>query len=102
MSGPGARVESCVRDGVTVIGIAGELDGRSGPEVQRRLLAMLPEDGPVLLDMAGLTYLSSGGLRVLLLLHRAAGARIALARVPPEIRALMAATGFLDFFTVTD
>ncbi len=100
MTEPVVLVEMSVRDGTTVIGLTGELDGRSGPGAQRRLMELLPEDGRVLLDMSGVTYLSSAGLRVLLLLHRAAGGRVALAGVPPEIETVMAATGLLDLFPV--
>lgn len=100
MTEPVVLVDTSVRDGTTVIGLTGELDGRSGPGVQRRLMELLPEDGRVLLDMSGVTYLSSAGLRVLLLLHRAAGGRVVLAGVPPEIETVMAATGLLDLFPV--
>ncbi|MBX6384422.1 MAG: STAS domain-containing protein [Microbispora sp.] len=101
MTEPVVLVGTFARDGTTVIALTGEIDGRSGPGVRRRLMELLPDDGRVLLDMSGVTYLSSAGLRVLLLLHRAAGARIALAGVPPEIETVMAATGLLDLFPVT-
>jgi anti-anti-sigma factor len=100
MTEPVVLVDMSVRDGTTVIGLTGEVDGRSGPGVQRRLMELLPEHGRVLLDMSGVTYLSSAGLRVLLLLHRAAGGRVALTGVPPEIETVMAATGLLQFIPI--
>jgi anti-sigma B factor antagonist len=59
----------------------------------------------VLLDLSELSYVSSTGLRVLLLAHRcarAADASLALACPPEDVREVMAATGFLEFFTVFD
>lgn len=56
-----------------------------------------------MLDLGEMTYLSSAGLRVLLLAYRRAqesGARIVLVDLPPDVREVMSATGFLDFFEV--
>jgi anti-anti-sigma factor len=55
--------------------------------------------------MSKMSYMSSAGLRVLLLVQRraqATGARVALARLPEDVREVMAATGFLEFFAVCD
>jgi anti-anti-sigma factor len=52
-----------------------------------------------------MSYISSTGLRVLLQAHRcaqAANASLALACPPEDVREIMAATGFLEFFTVFD
>jgi anti-sigma B factor antagonist len=49
--------------------------------------------------------MSSAGLRVLLLVYRMAqrtGTSIALTQLPVDVREIMAATGFLDFFSVLD
>jgi anti-sigma B factor antagonist len=99
------RVEKYVRGAVTVIALSGELDSRTAPEVQRSLADLLPADGTALLDLSGTSYMSSAGLRVLLLVHRRAKERnveVVLSCVPPEVHAVMSATGFLAFFTVTD
>ncbi len=56
-----------------------------------------------MLDFGKMTYMSSAGLRVLLLTHRRAehsGGRIVLTRLSPEVREVMSATGFLDYFAV--
>jgi anti-anti-sigma factor len=90
---------------VLVVRLAGELDGRAAPAVQSRLAELCAAGRDVLLDLAGLTYLSSAGLRTLLLAHRwaqAAGRRLALAAVPDRPADVMAATGFLGFFELFD
>jgi anti-anti-sigma factor len=90
---------------VTVIALDGRLDSGTAARVQQDLDALVPEGAPVLLDLSRVSYMSSAGLRVLLLVYRRAGdsgARIALAAVPRDAYEIMAATGFLDFFTVAD
>ncbi|GII66726.1 anti-sigma factor antagonist [Sphaerisporangium siamense] len=92
-----------LRDDVTIIALEGSLDSRTAPQVQQEIEALFPDHGLVLLDLSGTSYMSSAGLRVLLLVYRraqAGTARLALTGVPDEVREIMAATGFLDFFTV--
>lgn len=87
----------------TVIVMDGSLDSGTAPGVRADLDRLMPEHGTVVLDMGKMTYMSSAGLRILLLAYRKAqrtGARIRLARLPEEVREVMSATGFLEFFSV--
>jgi len=92
------------RDGpVTVVSPAGDIDGKSAPSFQEAVLSALDHRGNVLLDLGGVHFMSSAGLRVLLLVYRQAmarKARVALCGLSTEIRRTMSATGFLSFFTV--
>jgi anti-sigma B factor antagonist len=88
-------------DGVTVATLFGELDGRTAPDVQEKLLALPKEDRLLLLDLSGVSYISSAGLRALLMLYRQIGnghGHVALAGLSESIRDMMAVTGFLEFF----
>jgi anti-sigma B factor antagonist len=99
------KVEDHLDQDVAVVALDGSLDSRSAPDVQNRLEQVLREQGLVLLDLSRTSYLSSAGLRVLLLLFRQAerdGARIVLAGVPTQVWEVLSATGFVDVFTVTD
>ena len=99
------EVEKHMQGAVTVIALHGELDSGTAPKVQGQIGDLVPEKGQVLIDLTRTSYMSSAGLRVLLLVYRQAqanGARLALACAPPDVRAVMSATGFLNFFTVTD
>ena len=92
-----------MRDGVTVVALDGDLDSLSAPEAHAGLTELLPSSGSMLVDMRRLRYMSSAGLRVLLLVYRLArqeNVRLALAAIPAEVHAVMSATGFLDAFTV--
>lgn len=90
-------------DNTVVAVISGEIDGKTAPQAQSELLPAIGESGKIVLDMGGVTYLSSAGLRMLLLLYRSAaakGGKVALVGLSEEITDVMAMTGFLKFFTV--
>lgn len=90
---------------LTIVLVEGEIDGATAPVAQGKILPVVQAGGKVLLDMTKLSYMSSAGLRMLLLLHRqstSSGGRVVLVGLSDEIRDTMSATGFLDFFTVFD
>ncbi len=90
---------------VTVITLDGSFDSGTAQAVQADLDKLVQGDGKFLLDLGKMSYMSSAGLRVLLLAYRraqATGASIALARLPEDVREIMTATGFLTFFEVSD
>ncbi|MEF8714696.1 MAG: STAS domain-containing protein [Accumulibacter sp.] len=99
------EVEASPRDGMTVVVVAGEIDGSSAPSLQNKILPLLRENDSLILDLNRVTYMSSAGLRMLLLLYRQAAAhngRVALAGLAESIRDTMEITGFLKFFTVAN
>jgi len=92
-------------DGITVATLFGELDGRTAPVVQEQLAALPRPQGRVLLDMSGVNYISSAGLRALLMLYRQMAAndgQVALSGLNESIKDVMAVTGFLEFFAAYD
>jgi anti-sigma B factor antagonist len=98
-----AQIDLREESGVTIAVIAGDIDGQSAPQVQERLLPVFETSSTIILDMAGVAFLSSAGLRMLLLLYRQATARsgkVILAGLAEQIVDTMSITGFLGFFTV--
>jgi anti-sigma B factor antagonist len=98
-------VEKAMHGPVTVVSLVGDLDSATAAQVQTELTGLIPDDGRMLLDLGRISYISSAGLRVLLLLYRQArqrNMRLVLADVPADMREVMAATGFIDAFVVTD
>lgn len=88
-------------DDVIVVAPAGEINGQTAPELQNKLLPLVRPGGKVLLDMSGVTYLSSAGLRLLLVFYRQVtgnNGRIVLTGLPEMVADTMSNTGFLDFF----
>lgn len=90
---------------ITVVTVVGEIDGKTAPIAQEQIVPLCLEGSRVLLDMSGVTYMSSAGLRLLLQLYRratAAKATLALVGLSEELRDTMSATGFLAYFTIYD
>jgi anti-sigma B factor antagonist len=86
---------------VTVLQMEGEIDGSNAPQAQQRVLGQVGPGAALLLDMTGVTYMSSAGLRMLLSTYRsvtAAGGRMVLVGLSEDIEDTMSATGFLSFF----
>ena len=72
---------------------------------QERLAELVPSGGRVLVDLSAVPYMSSAGLRTMLLLYRnaqAVGTSVCLVGVSTELRQMMEATGFLGYFPVHD
>ena len=78
----------------------GRLDTITSPDLEQAL-SDLAGVAHLVLDFAGISYISSAGLRALLMLYRQMAAndgRVALVGLPETIRDVMAVTGFLEFF----
>jgi anti-sigma B factor antagonist len=88
---------------IPVATITGEIDGKSAPQAQALLLGVIAKNPLLVLDLTGVGYMSSAGLRIMLLLYRQATARngrIVLVGLSDEIKDTMSMTGFLDFFAL--
>lgn len=91
--------------GVTVAALSGDLDGKSAPLAHEALLPLCSAGGRLVLAMGEVGYMSSAGLRLLLLLFRqaqAAGGELVLVGLSEELRDTMAATGFLSYFKTAE
>ncbi len=89
----------------TVVAITGDIDGKSAPQIQERITPLVQPGCKIILDLSGVAYMSSAGLRVILSTHRqtvSKQAQLALVGVAPDIQETMAATGFIDFFKIYD
>jgi anti-sigma B factor antagonist len=98
-------VEVSERPGFALVKLAGSIDGKTAPEVQEQLRPVFDGNGNVVMDMTAVDYMSSAGLRLLLLIYRDFTARrrkLVLAGLSPEIRTVMQHTGFLGFFSLAD
>jgi anti-sigma B factor antagonist len=92
-------------DGITITELRGELDTNTSREVQSRILAVVEPRGRMILDLTGVSYMSSAGLRMLLSLYRHTANRdavLVLVGVAEEIRDTMEITGFWGFFTACE
>jgi uncharacterized protein (TIGR02172 family) len=75
--------------------IKGKIDSTNAPEFEKELMADLPTE----IDAAGLEYISSAGLRVLMKLRKAVG-DVTVCNVSPEVYEIFDVTGFTSILTV--
>jgi anti-sigma B factor antagonist len=87
-----------VEDGRTVLAVVGEVDLATAPRLREELMRCL-RGGAVVLDLAGLEFLDSSGVRVLSHALRACDAEGLELRVRPEltdaVRQILEMTGML-------
>jgi len=84
--------------------IQGRLDTSTAPKLHDELLPAFDEAGKIVLDFAGLVYVSSAGLRVLLMTQKAAKSKsvpVELHNVSPDIMEVFEMTGFSNILTIT-
>jgi anti-anti-sigma factor len=91
-------------ESTVVLHAAGPVDSTTAPSLQEPLLhAAESPSGTVQLDLAQVSYLSSAGMRVLLLAAKALqkrGERLRLLNVPQQIHSLLNLAGFTSFIDV--
>ncbi|MCP5098560.1 MAG: STAS domain-containing protein [Chloroflexi bacterium] len=87
---------------IMIVKLIGELNQRTASPLEKELIPLIHPDCKVLLDMKELTFLSSAGLRILLLLYRQItnhNGNVALTNLSEMVEDTMSITGFLTFFT---
>jgi anti-anti-sigma factor len=89
-----------------VLGVTGELDLRTSPELEDRLARVWAAGAElVILDLRQIEFMDSTGLRVLLGAHQRAqetGRRFALVRGADQVERVLTLTGVRDLLTVVD
>ncbi len=87
-----------------VYAAAGRIDAASAPLLDRELRALYDEGvGEIILDLTQVTYMSSSGLRILLLAQRRqqkAGGRLLLRNIPERIAHVLRVAGFDRVFEI--
>jgi anti-sigma B factor antagonist len=92
-------------DEVMVLSVKGSIDSQTAPEFQTAILAQIETDNNLILDLRENEFISSAGLRVLLIVYRSSkitSGKLVLVGASEEIREVMHNTGFSKFFTFAD
>ncbi|MDR1705334.1 MAG: STAS domain-containing protein [Clostridiales bacterium] len=90
-------------DGTLILALQGRLDTATAPQLQEELIPALADAKNVVLDFANLAYISSAGLRVLLMGEKQAKlgpASMTLRNVPEEVLEVLSMTGFTDILNI--
>jgi len=87
------------------LNLDGRLDTTTAPQLQEVLGTVFDESKDVVLDFAKLAYVSSAGLRVLLMGQKTSkvkNAEMTLVNVSDEVMEVFEMTGFADMLTIVD
>ncbi|NUM54914.1 MAG: STAS domain-containing protein [Candidatus Hydrogenedentes bacterium] len=91
------EIEHEIDNGIWIVTMRGRFDAPSAPEAERTLRTLL-EDGMnrIVLDLSGVEYISSGGLRVIIMLTKA------LERVSGEMKLCGMSPFVSEVFKITN
>ncbi len=86
----------------TIVEVVGRLDATTAPSLDKTLGEIIPESKKLVLDFAGLEYISSAGLRVLLCAQKKMQqlGNMKLVHVCESVMDVLEITGFADILTI--
>lgn len=91
---------------ITILKAEGRLDATNAKETEQRLSGFIDQDAKeIVLDLSGVDYISSAGLRALLVAAKQAqktGGKLSLAAPAPQARKILDTAGFSSIIPVFD
>jgi anti-anti-sigma factor len=97
------RIEEKREGSKATVSLEGRLDTVTTPEVTAALEGTLDGVSELILELSGLEYVSSAGLRLILTLHKqmnAKNGRLVVRNSTPGVRDVLEMTGFTDFLAL--
>jgi len=91
------------QEDITVVEVMGDIDSKTAPEFERSARQATDQNEKIAIDLTAVEFMSSAGLRVLLMVYRnikAQNGKVVLAGVSEDIQDVMSTTGFINFFTI--
>jgi anti-sigma B factor antagonist len=88
---------------ILILSIDGNIDSKTAPELQQKIVEATNDSNKIIIDMSKVEFVSSAGLRVLLMVYRQIKTNdgiVVLVGVSEEIKEVMAMTGFMNFFKI--
>ncbi|MBR6020274.1 MAG: STAS domain-containing protein [Lachnospiraceae bacterium] len=95
-------VTKTLEGGKLTVAPSGRLDTITAPQFESELRAEMDGISELVFDLAGLSYISSAGLRVILSAQKTMNKQgsMVLKNVTPEIMEIFEITGFSDILTI--
>ena len=93
------------KNNVVIITVEGSIDSKTAGEFQSTIMDGVSGTNKVILDLSKVNFVSSAGLRLLLMIYRQITSRkgkVVLVGVSEEISDIMEMTGFIKFFAFSD
>lgn len=99
------EIKTVTKENATIMQLIGSLDGNTVNEAQDKILPLLNGKISLVLDLKECGYVSSAGLRLLLMTAKtlsASGGVLLLSGLSSEVKDVMEMTGFSHFFKMLD
>ena len=87
------------------IKLLGRLDTNTAPELDENIKGDLDSVNEIIIDLKELDYISSAGLRTILVIHKAMNAKsgkLVIKNVKDEVMEVFDMTGFSSFLSIED
>jgi anti-sigma B factor antagonist len=99
------RIEKEVKDEVLTIKVEGRLDTNTAPELEDSVNDDIVGIKVLNIDLKNLDYISSAGLRVVLIFHKAmsaSGGKLIISNPKEEVMDVFDMTGFSSFLNIEE
>jgi anti-sigma B factor antagonist len=99
------KVTITAQDDISVLEVAGDIDSKTAPEFEKSARLATEQNQKVAIDLSQVGFMSSAGLRVLLMVYRnikTQNGKVVLVGVSEDIQDVMSTTGFINFFSITE
>ena len=96
-------ISSTIKDNEALLQIDGRVDTNTSPQLQSAILNAFHRSSRLVLDFAKVPYISSAGLRALLIGQKTANSKRAvmeLIHVSPTVMTILQSVGFADILTI--
>jgi anti-anti-sigma factor len=98
------EITTATRDGATILSIAGRIDTATAPALEQAINKAIDSGNrKILLNFTAVSYISSGGLRVLLATAKKLknpGDKYALCSLAAEVNKILKLAGFTSIFSI--
>ena len=95
------KVTTEKKDNATVLIVEGDVDTLTAPELDNAVAAAAQDCEKLILDLGGVDYISSAGIRVIVKARQQVGGdKFALRNITPNVTDVLKMTGFLRVITI--
>ncbi|CAG4998440.1 Putative anti-sigma factor antagonist [Dyadobacter sp. CECT 9275] len=97
------KVSITAQDDISIIEVSGDIDSKTAPEFEKSAKEAAAQSTKIAIDLTAVEYMSSAGLRVLLMVYRnikSQNGKVVLVGVSEDIQDVMSTTGFINFFSI--
>jgi len=99
------NIKETKKDKATVLVVEGRIDSGTSAELEKKLIAMIEAGGvkDIAMDFSAMEYISSAGLRVLLMAAKKAGklgGKVVLSGLSANVKEVFDISGFSSIFNI--